>query len=110
MNKQILKQAGFEKEVKLVEQGKCPLCGDDINENAVFTINVGECEGRKVVTEIEPRVTLTDSGEGFVPTVREDQPIYVSIPEVVKENIMLILLLAGIMLAIIFIIYFIYLL
>lgn len=33
MNKEILKKAGFEKEVNSVEQNKCPTCGDKINEN-----------------------------------------------------------------------------
>ena len=31
MNKSILKQLGFRKEVQRVEQKKCPLCGKPIN-------------------------------------------------------------------------------
>ena len=31
MNKEILKKAGFEKEVKLINNHKCPTCGEDIN-------------------------------------------------------------------------------
>ena len=31
MNKDIMKEAGFEKEVKLVEDGKCPWCKKPIN-------------------------------------------------------------------------------
>ncbi len=33
MNKEIMKQVGFEKEVKLVEQNKCPFCKQPINNN-----------------------------------------------------------------------------
>ena len=31
MNKEIMKQAGFEKEVEKVEEGKCPFCNTIIN-------------------------------------------------------------------------------
>lgn len=31
MNKELMKQAGFGKQVKAVEQGKCPICQKDIN-------------------------------------------------------------------------------
>jgi len=31
MNKDIMRKAGFEKEVELVEAGKCPFCQKDIN-------------------------------------------------------------------------------
>lgn len=31
MNKEIMKKAGFRKEVKRVEAGRCPLCGSKIN-------------------------------------------------------------------------------
>ncbi len=30
MNKEIMKQAGFREEVKLVEQGFCPLCKEKV--------------------------------------------------------------------------------
>lgn len=33
MNKDILKTAGFGKEVKLVEDKKCPICTEPINES-----------------------------------------------------------------------------
>ncbi len=33
MNKEIMKKAGFEKEVKLFESGKCPMCKEEINLN-----------------------------------------------------------------------------
>jgi len=32
MNKEILKQAGFEKEVELVNLGKCPICSQEIKQ------------------------------------------------------------------------------
>jgi hypothetical protein len=32
MNKQMLKEAGFDREVKLIEEGKCPCCEEVINE------------------------------------------------------------------------------
>ena len=31
MNKNIMRAAGFDKEVEAVENGKCPLCGKKIN-------------------------------------------------------------------------------
>ena len=34
MNKEIMKAAGFTEEVKQVELGNCPICGDTINPNA----------------------------------------------------------------------------
>ena len=33
MNKQMLIEAGFHQEVKLIEEGKCPCCHEVINEN-----------------------------------------------------------------------------
>jgi len=33
MNKEIMKQAGFEKEVELVEKGYCPFCKRIVNVN-----------------------------------------------------------------------------
>lgn len=32
MNKEIMEIAGFEEQVKLVEQKKCPFCKEDIDE------------------------------------------------------------------------------
>jgi transcription initiation factor IIE alpha subunit len=32
MNKQMLKEAGFDREVKLIEEGRCPCCGEIVNE------------------------------------------------------------------------------
>ena len=31
MNELIMKQTGFEKEVQLVKQNRCPICGKDVN-------------------------------------------------------------------------------
>jgi len=34
MNKELLRAAGFKKEVKLVEEKKCPFCKDSIDVNS----------------------------------------------------------------------------